>query len=499
MAKKIRHIRLALVTQLLVLLSCFPVYAGNATLDILDNPRFEGALQWVNWIGGMVDNGFTFFISITAFFIISAACLRNVLAGAYCVFPKFWDKVDEAHKITDAVTFESAKGFFTGGFKNASTGSVTQFLLGLIPNIKVLTDFEDAQDPDYKQYFMRAIPQCVCAVFVGVFIYNGYYRDVMKLTSEFGSQITVQALSTVKPENILYRLTNISGIPPYGVKDAESGIERIADELVKTFAKEISDVYDDQNEKANKTKMYTGLSDTIMASSYLASMAEFADESTWKVSVVNSGIQEGVPQLPATYRASSGDKITMSVSAPVSSFNLSTNRNSGVDYYTWATLQFDKLGASKVTVDSSTVNDFVLTLPIPTKSGSTWNVALPSSTTSNRLDGGSQYNTKIGDISCTVDANKITFNDDPTVFTSSTLVKCENLWYNSKNRFSIVGVKFSSSGSGTLYSASTGISIKVGDSVEDAYNAMKQSGSLPTSTEADGDDVDISDLEEGAD
>ena len=168
MYKRNRIIGLITWAVLFTLLFCMIAYAADgvgqgsdATVDILQGDRFSGAVEWVNKLGKFVDNGFMAFISFISFFIISAACLRNVLAGAYCVFPKFWDKVYDAHQQGQELTIASLQSYFTGGgWKNTSTGSITTFLLRLFPNIKVLTDFENAQDVDYKQYFMLEIPQC---------------------------------------------------------------------------------------------------------------------------------------------------------------------------------------------------------------------------------------------------------------------------------------------------------------------------------------------------
>lgn len=162
----------------------------------------------------------------------------------------------------ESISIASVQSAFSGGaWKNTvSTGSITQFFFRCLPNVKVLTDFEDAQDPDYKQYFMRAIPQCVCAVFVGVFIYNGLYRDVMKVTSSFGSTMVSQVISTIKPEDILYKLTNISGTPPYPVKDAKDGTDHIADVIVTAAKGHILNEYTDQQEKKYKSSMFQALS-----------------------------------------------------------------------------------------------------------------------------------------------------------------------------------------------------------------------------------------------
>lgn len=88
-------------------------YAADAVVDILENDRFNGVVSTVNKIGRVVDTYFMSFISFVSFFIISAACLRNVLAGAYCVYPKFWDKVDEAHKEKGLDLLEAINNWIT--------------------------------------------------------------------------------------------------------------------------------------------------------------------------------------------------------------------------------------------------------------------------------------------------------------------------------------------------------------------------------------------------
>ena len=115
--KLITLLTAVLIFTLMFSIVAFASNAGlgdDATEDILKNQRFSGALEWVDTIGGFVDTGFTAFISFVAFFIISAACLRNVLAGAYCVFPKFCDKVDESKKANQSITISSIQSYFSG-------------------------------------------------------------------------------------------------------------------------------------------------------------------------------------------------------------------------------------------------------------------------------------------------------------------------------------------------------------------------------------------------
>lgn len=70
---------------------------GNAIQDIMNNPRFEGAISSISKITGFVDIWFARIISLVSFFIISAALLKNACAGAYVANSKFWDKVADAH------------------------------------------------------------------------------------------------------------------------------------------------------------------------------------------------------------------------------------------------------------------------------------------------------------------------------------------------------------------------------------------------------------------
>lgn len=99
MDKRKRIVTLLTLAALFTLLFCMVAFAADgvgqgsdATVDILQGDRFSGAVEWVNKIGKFVDNWFMAFISFISFFIISASCLRNVLAGAYCVFLSFGTK-----------------------------------------------------------------------------------------------------------------------------------------------------------------------------------------------------------------------------------------------------------------------------------------------------------------------------------------------------------------------------------------------------------------------
>lgn len=499
MSRKRKCLRLLCATLLFTCLFATAAYASDAVVDILDGERFTGAVQWVNKIGQFVDQFFVAFISFISFFIISASCLRNVLAGAYCVFPKFWDKVDEAHKAMQSISVSDVMNLKNSWQTSVSTGSITQFLLRLLPNIKVLTDFEDVQDIDYKQYFMKAIPQCVLAVFVGVFIYNGYYRDVMMVTSRFGSEVVNNAISSVKPEEIMYKLTNISGIPSYPVKGAEDGPDMIADTLVKAAYGHVLSEYEDQNEKANKSDCFNKLSG--WASNYVESnFADFHDTDIWSVKVLEDNVQIGnEPNNPKAVWSKDAMTYTCYVNMNVSDLGLKSEYHKTDTVYVWMKVQFHNEGSGK---SSSVVevSDFVLHLPQYRD-----NVCSFGDVEGNyRLK--SNNDATIGNTAIRIDRDSITFKKTFD-HTTNEMYQATNLSYASTSaNYKIIGVVFEDNITAYLTSSSTGLRITMGDSVEDAYNEIKYSKTGTTSGSDEDEDVDDSEdsdyvdsLNDGAD
>ena len=186
---------------------------GDAVNDILQDGRFKGAIESISFITKFVDHWFTVVITATAFFIISAAMLRNVMAGAYCSNHKFWDKVAEAHEKADAVSIASIGQYISGKqFMNTTGGGFRDALLCIVPNIKAWTDFDDV-DIEPKQYFMKAIPQMLACIIIGVFIYNGYYRDTAATVGDFGSEICTRVFNTIDPAKVVDKVTLTTRTP----------------------------------------------------------------------------------------------------------------------------------------------------------------------------------------------------------------------------------------------------------------------------------------------
>lgn len=209
------HYLLVISYLLLMVLFFLPditIYAAatqsNAVSDIMNSTRFSGAIESIEWLTTRIDHWFTMIITGTAFFIISAAMLKNTCAGAYCSNPKFWDAVASAHEKSEAVQLSQL--FDMNGIKSKfaglTTSSLKDMLLLIIPNIKAFTEFDD-QDIEPKQYFMKAIPQMLACIIIGVFIYNGYYRDTAAVVGNFGSEICNRFFGSIDAANWVDKLT----------------------------------------------------------------------------------------------------------------------------------------------------------------------------------------------------------------------------------------------------------------------------------------------------
>lgn len=318
---------------------------GDAISDILDNERYAGAVSSIAWLTERVDILFTMAISFTAFAIISAAILKNVLAGAYAAFPKFFDKVAEAHDTVKAWNFEGAKGFFKGGFKSTQMGAVSKSFLALVPNVKALTDFDDGiVEP--KHYFMKAIPQMIAAIIIGIFIYNGYYRDTAMLVGSVGAETFERVFWSVDPAAVLDRLTMTTGMPSFSTDNAIDKKGVLINNVAKQTYRAILTKYSDVAEAPAKARLAAAIEDWAIKA-VESNCHEYVQEteagkiynssvSSVKLALVNNtGMQ-------ATSSAG-GDKVglTLKTDLPVKQmFGFDSTKESGLDYYAYVYVTF---------------------------------------------------------------------------------------------------------------------------------------------------------------
>lgn len=153
---------------------------SDAFRDIISSERYQGNIESIEWLVKLFDNFFVQVVSIVGFFIISLAFLKNILAGAYCAFPTFFDRLASYKQ-----NLSSKKGQGAGG--------ILFWVLSLfIPDVKSLTDFaDDDQGLKYniKTYLLKSMATGILTVMIGTIIYNGLYRDIIGKSADAGAHV----------------------------------------------------------------------------------------------------------------------------------------------------------------------------------------------------------------------------------------------------------------------------------------------------------------------
>lgn len=203
------------------------IASGDAIDDILQNTRFDGAIDTITWLTKFMDNVSIQVISVASYLIIIFACLKNVLAGVYCSNTVFCDAVHEAHLANEQITLRQAGDYFRGGRAlDTSVSGLKKFLLGLVPDVKSLTIFKDSE-VEARDYFLKAIPQMLLCIIIGIFIYNGYYRDVAVSVGRFGSEAFTRVMVSADPVGLVDKIFNTVGMPEFATKDSPLTADKI--------------------------------------------------------------------------------------------------------------------------------------------------------------------------------------------------------------------------------------------------------------------------------
>ena len=450
------------------------VYASgdaNAVADILNNQRYEGAIESIQAVTEIVDTGFTMFITFIAFFIISAAMLRNVLAGAYCAYPKFWDKVDAAHKeVQDTGWVTRIKGL-SSSYQNINAGSFGKALLRILPNIKMLTDFEEeAIEP--KSYFIKAIPQMIAVVIIGVFIYNGYYRDTAATVSNFGSELFKRVLLSADPVSIYDRITGAAGRPEFATDSDKTDEGQLINKISEKCYSKVISTYSDVKGSANKAALATALEKWV--TDEIKECSEYAsNHDNWAYSF-DVTMTVGKSSKPAGLHTSTDGLKAACVfnSKPIDSLNLDTTKEQGVDWNLNVTINFKKRAAASKT---KTVNDLVMKLStVGTKYGdSKYAYELPTSSTAKLVV--YQNGSKIGDIGVEIVDGKLVFDRKP----DKTTLDCVGVSYKDstgkQHKVTQIILQQGQSGkaSAKFSSKDYGISVNYGDKIDTTGKTKK--------------------------
>ena len=175
--------------------------------------------------------------------------LKNAISGLYVVNPPFWDKVDDLKK--DVV--DGATGLVNdtiGKSNNVAAkklGGALTLILGYIPNIKALTDFDDSDGEyvDKKQYFIKSIPLLVAQIFICVLIFMGYPTKIASWIGDGGTYIIDSVINNVDPVETVKKVSDSIFVYSLASDGTQDPYEENVNLFTRTMMRVVTTQYDD--------------------------------------------------------------------------------------------------------------------------------------------------------------------------------------------------------------------------------------------------------------
>ena len=312
----------------------------DAISEVLQGKRYEGAIEEIQPLTQIVDKVGIMFITGTAFLIITVAIWRNVLAGAYAAFPRFWDQVHDAHdEVKDQGWLQRIQGI-RGNAASFNMSSLKRMMMRIVPDIKVLTDFED-DTVEPKTYFTKAIAQMIAVVMIGVFIYNGYYRDVTIQVASFGSEIFQRTIMGVDPVEVFDRVLNTAGMPEFSTDNALDTAGKRKNEVSKLVYKKLITKYTDISTAEDKAKVAAGIETNINAWLDSNAVKQYLTKDQWKMSV-DCTLTTNETTLKSKTTSSDKNMVSFAKSWNTDTFQLNTTKFTDETWYVTAVVVFQK-------------------------------------------------------------------------------------------------------------------------------------------------------------
>ena len=159
--------------------------------QIFDEQYSVGQMGLIEWLRQNVGMVVCWLISAVGFLIVSAAIIKNALAGLYLAFPKLWNKVYEVRQRAE----QSATSMAGGEKGKKLVGGFLVLLLSILPDVKSATEFgEDAEGGQSgavdsftkKKWLTKAIPEFVALTMIGMLIWFGYPTKLTNWIGETG-------------------------------------------------------------------------------------------------------------------------------------------------------------------------------------------------------------------------------------------------------------------------------------------------------------------------
>lgn len=266
------------------LMEAFSLSATN----LFQDDWVRGNLYEIADITNILGPAACWIISLVGFMIVIISISKNALSGLYCVWPDFWDKVDEVQtQIADGVNSSfAALGSATprGGAAVTKIGSFLSFLIGHFPNVKALTDFNGVETSlvDKKQYFMRSLPLMVAQIFIGMFIFFGKPADVANFIGQAGIKGVDIVLANIDPIETVKHLSDKFADLQLATDDSKVPFDKVVNGVTRDVVSSISSQHSDL--KKNTRQEVAGTVEGIIQNKFAPHSDIIGAEQGWNIS-----------------------------------------------------------------------------------------------------------------------------------------------------------------------------------------------------------------------
>lgn len=208
-------------------------------------------------IAGLKDNMgviVCYIISAIGFIIVAAAIIKNALAGLYLAYPKLWDKVHMVRQQMEQGLQTASQG---GEKWKKVGGSIMMILISVLPDVKDATEFgqdENGQNSatssfEKKQWLLKAIPEFLALVMIGMLIFYGYPTKLANWVGETGRFALDAFFDNVDPVQLTKNV--FDGISTYelATDSATSNSERNINGITRSALKQMYTRYSDMHQQ----------------------------------------------------------------------------------------------------------------------------------------------------------------------------------------------------------------------------------------------------------
>lgn len=397
-------------------------------------------------------------ISIVGFSITMSSIAKNAVNGLYAVFPKFWDKVYEAHQAKLMGGGNQGMQMQQGGMRGisgilrggANGGGIGMMVLGCFPNVKAVTDFSDGI-LDAKAYFLKAVPLCVVQVFIGVFIFFGYTGKVAQACAEFGTGLFDVVLTNVDPtawvEALPTKMVVLDLATDGSPIDHDKVVNKVTRDAYSTYLGFCNDV-----EKEKRVMLARDIESWVMG--VLEPYTTYTDSDKYKYTLFTA-VVKGAPDLSRADEAKGKGTFSVAKSTPIDIWtDISGTAIDVSDMYLVVRLQFTRIashGTSTQSVQSTAqipksnasvdTSKGIITIPMP--EGAEFSV--PSGSSGGlTLSDGSVINVKFSTTSGNLLITAAKKSDNEKMTTDCSIKNISGLYYKVDTSHPISGIEFAS-------------------------------------------------------